>query len=743
MNCKRILSALLLVCMLAALALPGAAAGSSFSDVSDPDTAVSADVLRLMGVVSGKGGNNFASQDTLTRAEFCTMMIGIMGRRDEVASYTTRTIFTDVTSSHWARGYVNLAASITVGGSEDKPGGKLISGVGDGTFQPDRNITYGEAVTILMRVLNYTDQQVGAVWPDGYLNSAASIGLTQGLSLSGSSALTRAQAARLFLSLLSTQPLGSASPYYTQLGSRVEKETIILALNVTADDKSEGAIRTSKGTFLPAVSGVTPTALLGRRGALVLNEENRIVAFIPDDSTSLTVTGRAYGAYFETTGGQRYVIDPTTPAYTGSEADSVSTYEKLWVDLPVSVELTLFSANGKIVGVYYPGSNTTSDAQAIIVSGPSSAASFRGLTGGAADVKLIRSGSEIFYSQLENYDVVTYSPMSNTLQVSDLRLTCIYGGPSLGAETASIQAAGNNFPVLESAWDTLSKYKPGQRLTLLFTADGKVAGAVDGSAARSNLFGLAESDGVSVFLPGGGTMKLTASTQELQGQPVSVSTSDTGALTIARISGQKPNGAFNYENMTIGSYPVARYARVFEPSGANTYTELSLNELAQSGLSPDLIALVHRNTSGYVDVVVLESSSGNSYTYGLLIPSGDGAHLAVENGDGVKSTTLGYSFATHVFGGIRFDQNGSASSTLTLTQLGTVTRSDFTTDGGRTYVTVNGQNYLVSDQVQGYRTGLKTWFTGADILTQLRNYSNSLTLYADPISRTVRVITVD
>lgn len=56
------------------LALPVTAAGtSSFTDVSDSNTALNADILRLMGVVSGTGGNQFNPNQVLTRAQFCTM----------------------------------------------------------------------------------------------------------------------------------------------------------------------------------------------------------------------------------------------------------------------------------------------------------------------------------------------------------------------------------------------------------------------------------------------------------------------------------------------------------------------------------------------------------------------------------------------------------------------------------------------------------------------------------------------
>lgn len=186
MRQKRVLSLALAAALALSLSVPaGAAGGSSFSDVSDRNTAVNADVLRLMGVVDGVGGNRFNPGANLTRAEFCTMVVKFLQKGEQVAMNATRTIFSDVTSRHWALGYVNLASSLTVGGGssssgssdgggDSAPAAALISGVGNGRFDPDAKISLAQAATILIRVLGYNTQQVGAVWPESYMNLAAS-----------------------------------------------------------------------------------------------------------------------------------------------------------------------------------------------------------------------------------------------------------------------------------------------------------------------------------------------------------------------------------------------------------------------------------------------------------------------------------------------------------------------------------------------------------------------------------------
>ena len=213
-------------------------------------------------MVDGTGGTAYNPNGKLTRAEFCKMAVEILGRGIDIRIERNRTIFTDVGPDHWARGYVNLASSIPANGSSggstsgtDGEGTtastRLIMGVGDGSFQPDRAITYGEAVTMLMRVLGYGDQDVatGINWYDGYVGLAISSGLADSLDISGSSILTRGQAAILFYNLLFTSPKNSTDIYLSSLGGSLEDNVIVLSTDATAEDGTGGSVLTTSGTY--------------------------------------------------------------------------------------------------------------------------------------------------------------------------------------------------------------------------------------------------------------------------------------------------------------------------------------------------------------------------------------------------------------------------------------------------------------------------------------------------------------
>lgn len=768
MKFKRLIASLILCACMLTTALPASAA-SSFSDIYDNSTAINADVLRLMGVVSGSGGNQFSPSANLTRAEFCVMAVKVMGLGNQVPIHTTRTIFSDVTARHWARGYINLAASITVdGGKEDQAGSRLISGTGTGQFNPDSQITYAQAITILMRMLGYSDQQVGSVWPAGYMNLANSLFLTQGITASPYAPITRAQAAQLFVNLLSTKT-NSGQKYAATLGSTSEN-VLLLAVNVTGDDGLPGAIRTSKGIYHSAVQGVVPTALQGRRGTLLLNDRNEILTFIPDQSTAVTLTlaGDAQATYLKGANGTRYAISSSTPAFTSNTEDGDSTYGNIWMDLRSGSQVTLFLDGGKVIGLYYAAVGQTSQ-EAMVVTGDLNRASFHQLTGGSENYIIKKNQQPIHLDDIQPYDVVTYDAVSNTLVVSDLRLTCVYESAYPNPTTpTTVQVLGHSFQVLESAMDSVSQFQVGKTVTLLLTADGQIAGMVQPTAKiRSTAIGLADTNSAEMFLPSGGSITLKSS-QDLpdraQGQLVGLSSSASGVLKGTTLTTRTSTKDFNLVDMTLGSYTVTAGVRLFERTNRSTLIPVSLADLDMRTISADQIVSYHLNTSNMVDLIVLEDTTGDAYQYGQYIVKStwvdkyddngnlvldqnnkpvqvERRELSFQNSNGTISLpNVGFIGKSGTYVGIALDQDNKLRGRVDLTAVKQVSRSDFFTSQGSDYVNVKGMVYPVADDVQAFNNDNKTWFTGEDVLSAVRAYSNDLTLYVDPVGGKVRII---
>ena len=264
---KRILTWLLAVGMLASLlTVPaGAANATRFSDVADNYTATAIETLRLMGVLDGYSDGTFRPNAALTRAQFCKMAVYAMDGSSELGRYSTVTIFPDVKPSFWASSYINMAA---------KKG--VIAGFADGKFKPNQTVTAGQAVTILMRGLGYKDENMGGVWPQGYMAEAKTCGLLKSTGITSAySALTRGQAAKLFLNLFEAKRAsgeGAAPLFNYSVG---DKEVYLTNL-----DAGKGTL-TAGGKPYTMAHPVTSTSLIGSKGKVVLNGDGEILTFLP------------------------------------------------------------------------------------------------------------------------------------------------------------------------------------------------------------------------------------------------------------------------------------------------------------------------------------------------------------------------------------------------------------------------------------------------------------------------------
>ncbi len=113
--------------------------------------------VRRLGLMVGVGDNRFEPTRDMTRAEAAVIVVKLAGI--DPNEYTgTPTVFTDVPANHWGIDYI-------VAANENG----LVSGRGDGTFDPDAKITREEFTTMLVKAVGidadeYADAEL--VFPD-------------------------------------------------------------------------------------------------------------------------------------------------------------------------------------------------------------------------------------------------------------------------------------------------------------------------------------------------------------------------------------------------------------------------------------------------------------------------------------------------------------------------------------------------------------------------------------------------
>lgn len=729
---RRIITFLLAVCMtVSLLAVPaGAASGATvtFSDIGDRSTAMAVESLRLLGVLDGYGDGTFRPGTVLNRAQFCKMAVYAMNGSSELSRYRTVTIFPDVKPSHWAAAYINMAAK----------GKDIISGYADGRFHPDRTVTVGQAVTILMRMLGYKDEDIGGIWPDSYMAEAATVGLTEGVSTNGSAGLTRAQAARLFLNLLRTQTKEGGTTFASTLGQTVQ------GVLLSADTEGgEGRLRLSTGTYTLTEGKASNGMLNGMKGTLIVDSKSgRALTFVPEDlgSSKTVVLASAKATEMTDTSGNTYTVKSDTQVFQNGEASSWGE-AYTWLNAGTSVTLYLDAAGNVDYVFVGGGGNATS---AVIVYEKGSTAGFASLAGGATGYTIYKNGVRASSGDMRKYDVATYSAVTNSIRVSDTRITGYYEDCSPNpSEPSKITVLGHEFNVLPSAMQTVSKFWPGDQITLLLTEDNQVAGAVEatGTTASGNAIGIAEvsSGSATVNLLCGiqvkGSVKLSASDVErLNGQLVRVSSSKKDGLSLTRLTGGV-SGDLDVENGKLGSRELAENVIIFQNDGSGL-TAISLSQITEAKVPSSQITYAGTDWADRVKVIVLNSVTGSGYIFGRAHYTANydeegnrvgNAQLSVEYGEGKTTATFetGYVVRNGDIVGITIVTAGNTQRIGSLIYPDELRNVPNAAWSGKGAVTVNGRTYTVPASLPCYNRETKEWVT----LTEARAYADSATLY--------------
>ena len=661
---KRLLTWLLSVSMLASLLVVPAGAASAattrFSDITDNYTATAIETLRLMGVLDGYGDGTFRPNAVLTRAQFCKMAVYAMNGSSELGRYSTVTIFPDVKPSLWAASYINMAA---------KKG--VIAGFADGKFKPNQTVTAGQAVTILMRGLGYKDENMGGVWPQGYMAEAQTCGLLKSTGITSAySALTRGQAAKLFLNLFEAKR-GTGEGAVVLFNYTLGEDEVYL----TNLDAGKGTL-TAGGKTYDMAHPVTSTSLIGSKGKVVLNGDGDILTFLPITGTS-----------------------------------------------GISNAAVIIGANGSALGL---------DSLA-----------------GSNSYTIYKNGSPASAADLKKYDVATYSSATNAVIVCDTRVSVYYEDctPSPSNPTTITVLEGTELNVLPTAVESLSQFKPGQQMTLLLTADGQVAGAVDSSAsgARSNALAVVDGSGNMQLICGSTLVKINGSGSGYENSVVNVTSTKSGnkgKLSLRAVSG-KVSGDLDVRAGTLGGKKLADNVLIFDGG-----RQVALAELSQSSIRSGNISYARTNWAGEIDLIVLNNSLSDNVIYGravveferdpdtgektdqkITIQTADKSYGPINSGNNVSTGTfVAVSIKTSSQGNLMF------TSFATMSKLSKVSSSAWI---GKTAVNYGGRTYEVPSDVQCYNADTGKWMEDLDAA---KNYGGTMNLYAyDGVIRIVEV----
>ena len=171
---KRLISSMVAFSMTTVM-LATTAFASIPSDVKDTKYEEAAQVLGALGIMIGDENGKFRPDDAIIRSEVTKVGVTLMGLLEVAESASHKTRYPDVADDHWATGFINVATDQ-----------KLVEGDDIGTFRPNAQIKYSEAIAIMIRALGYEPQAIAkGGFPSGYMVTANNIGLTKGVAGSG------------------------------------------------------------------------------------------------------------------------------------------------------------------------------------------------------------------------------------------------------------------------------------------------------------------------------------------------------------------------------------------------------------------------------------------------------------------------------------------------------------------------------------------------------------------------------
>lgn len=407
------------------------------------------------------------------------------------------------------------------------------------------------------------------------------------------------------------------------------------------------------------------------------------------------------------------------------------------------------------------GSNGVSNA-AVIIGSNGSVAGLDSLAG-STSYNIYKNGSPATAADLKRYDVATYASATNSIIVSDTRVSVYYEDckPSPSSPATITVLGGKELNVLPTAVDSLSKLKPGKQIVLLLTADGQVAGAEDANntGARGNAMAVVSEKG-DVQLVCGGALLNIGTASEYAGQVVSVY-ADKSGLKLNKISGGVGGDLLPKEG-TLGGRKLADNVMLFDGG-----RQIALSELSQTGVNSGRVSYARTNWAGQVDLIVLNNGLAEDVIYGRAVVNSSTSKVWVwdpghendkEQQEGVNgsykettSQTISIETANKTYGPINSGNhisNGtfvavsiktSSQGNLMFTRFDTMSKLSNVSSGawiGKTAVNFGSRTYEVPSNVQCYNDDTGKWMT----LDDAKAYGGTMNLYVyDGVVRIVEV----
>ena len=750
-----------------------AASAYAYTDVS-ADSYCYESVMRLgdLGIVSGYEDGSFRPDATITRAEYARIIVSAMDKETAAKSTGLISSFADVPGGLWSAPYINYVS--TQG---------IVAGYSDGSFQPDKTISFAESLTILLRVLGYTEESVGYFWPNNYVDAASSLGISEGMGYGVNQPVTRGDAAVMLDRALFADLSGEKDKTLLEdTGYTLMKDMIVLESGnensklLPAEVRlSDSKVYTSKMSLAASSGQFADYAVVDKDGYLVAlkvtgkgankaaNQMSVYVNGITDNTVNYISNG-ATGSYRFDNGFTVYVDGEKTTFAQAKSSIKAGTDVTFYGEVYGSWSFAVVSAVDEVAPVIakhnYSAADTNLEGQTITQSG----------------LTVYRDGKAASLSDIALDDVVYYNTRTNVMDVYSKKITGIYydAQPSK-AYVESVTVGNKSYAIgYDAAANALNatagSFEIGDRVTLLLGKDDKAVFAVELSATAIGDYGVVLSTGeqiaasganegsseiyADVFMTDGEVYRLVTDRDydTCIGQLVRISYENGTAKLVQQNKPSSGSGVLDKTNRTLNGKTILKDAAVIQRTSyeAEKYAECKLLDLdtmtAKEITSSQLLGIV--SGTGFGDISLLFVKDVESIdSFGVVsgtVKGGDGSitgYKIYSNGGELTYQTSFTVAGLSVGMPVMYNLTGSDSDKLRQLykiKAGTVSASD----GSR--IKVGDNVYSMSADVQIVNISDPSNYATISV-DELKNVSGTVTLYSDTSSSSacvIRVITV-
>jgi hypothetical protein len=588
-------------------------------------------LLRELSIMTGDPDGDLRLDDAVTRAEFTKVAVAASSYKNNVATNLAISPFPDVTYKHWAAPYVRVGV---VNG--------LVSGYPDATFRPDDTVLFEEGVTILLRVLGYTDADFGASWPYGQISLANNLELTDKVTCMAGDVMNRRQVARLIYNALRTKFKGQSNQLASVFDVTISDDVTLISDSSDDSSIASDEVYTNSGTY--KITNSFDCTQLGTTGTAAVKNGNKLIAFVPDGNNSdseqyilYSVLPEAVMVYKNGALTQLTIKDNTT-VYKGK---TQSSFGNLKSTLELGDILRVKQSSTGIDYITCTSGNT--EGPGIVSSGGWN------MSWQTNDqTKVMRDGHSSSLSRLEPYDVAYFLPDLNLVLAYSDKVSGIYESATPNKDMPqSITVSGKTYQIESgNAFTALSSggaFAFGDTVTLLLGKNGGVAGVISPKATTTDtLVGYVLETGrknyqtgvtgtyngyyVKVVHPDGTTGEYATNTDKssFRNKVVTVSFKN-GYANLGQIKNEANtiSGTYSHSKGTLGKYAIAADADILDigtlaSGNTSMYCKIFPQRLDGVTISSNEILYSEKNSAGKIDKLILLNVTNDSFHYGLM-----------------------------------------------------------------------------------------------------------------------------